>query len=82
MPGPSGITIHGRLKEQKNSGLVAFEDMKLVFEHVTVAKIGNGGIKSREQALVMMETTGCDSVMISSAALKKTHPFSLKLEIK
>jgi tRNA-dihydrouridine synthase 2 len=74
--GASGITIHGRLKEQKNRGSVAFEDMKVVFEHITVGKIGNGGIKTREQALTMIEATGCDSVMISSSALKNPSVFS------
>jgi tRNA-dihydrouridine synthase 2 len=73
--GASAVTIHGRVKEQKHSGAVAFNDMKLVFDHLDVAKIGNGGIKSREQAVAMMEATGCDSVMISSAALKNPSVF-------
>jgi tRNA-dihydrouridine synthase len=73
--GASAVTIHGRLKEQKNTGEVAFNDMKLVFDHLTVAKIGNGGIKSREEAALMMKATGCDSVMISSAALKNPSVF-------
>jgi tRNA-dihydrouridine synthase len=74
--GASAITVHGRLKEQKNAGTVAMDDMRLVFEHLQIAKIGNGGIKSRAQAAEMMTATGCDSVIISAAALKNASVFS------
>ncbi|KAH0790359.1 tRNA-dihydrouridine(20) synthase [NAD(P)+]-like [Histomonas meleagridis] len=74
--GASAIAIHGRLKEQKNKGNIAYDDMKTVFEHIHVAKIGNGGVKSRSGAQKMMELTGCESVIISSAALKNPSVFS------
>jgi tRNA-dihydrouridine synthase 2 len=74
--GASAVTVHGRLKQQKNAGAVAFDDMKLVFEHLTIAKIGNGGIKSRAEADAMKVATGCDSVMISSAAIKNPSVFA------
>ena len=50
--------------------------MKLVFDHINVTKIGNGGVKSRQMAQEMMEKTGCESVIISSAALKNPTVFS------
>lgn len=74
--GASAITIHGRLKDQKNHGDVAYNDMKTVFEHIHVAKIGNGGVKSRAGGREMIENTGCDSVMISNAALKNPSVFA------
>ena len=74
--GASAIAVHGRLKEQKNKGNVAYDDMKLVFDHINVAKIGNGGVKNRQMAQEMMEKTGCDSVIISSEALKNPTIFS------
>ena len=74
--GASAIAVHGRLKEQKNKGSVAYDNMKLVFDHINVAKIGNGGVKNREMAQEMMEKTGCDSVIISGAALKNPTIFS------
>jgi tRNA-dihydrouridine synthase 2 len=73
--GASAVALHGRLREQKNTGAVALADMRLVFEHLSVARIGNGGVKSRSQAEAMIATTGCDSVMISSAALKNPSVF-------
>ncbi|OHT03173.1 hypothetical protein TRFO_06856 [Tritrichomonas foetus] len=78
--GASAITIHGRLKEQKNKGDVAYDDMRLVFEHLHVAKIGNGGVKSRKAGREMMEKTGCDSVMISGAALKNPSVFAEEIK--
>ena len=74
--GASAIAVHGRLKEQKNKGSVAYDNMKHVFDHLHVAKIGNGGVKNREMAKEMMEKTGCESVIISSAALKNPTIFS------
>lgn len=74
--GASAIALHGRLREQKNVGTVAYDDMKLVFDHIHCAKIGNGGVKTRDGAKMMMEMTGCDSVMISSAAIKNASLFS------
>jgi tRNA-dihydrouridine synthase 2 len=73
--GCSAITIHGRQKEQKNTGEVAYNDMKLIFEHLNVAKIGNGRVKSLAAARDMMAATGCDSVMISSGAIKNPSVF-------
>ena len=73
--GASAVAVHGRLKEQKHSGSVAYNDMKIVFDNLSVAKIGNGGVKSREGAQKMMEETGCESVIISSAALKNPSIF-------
>ena len=78
--GASGIAVHGRLKEQKHKGNVAFENMKLVFDHIHVAKIGNGGIKNKKMAFEMMEKTGCDSVIISGAAIKNPSCFSNEIK--
>jgi tRNA-dihydrouridine synthase len=75
MAGCSAVTLHGRVKEQKHTGSVAYDRMKLVFEHLSVAKIGNGRVKSREDARQMMAETGCDSIMISSAAIKNPSVF-------
>jgi tRNA-dihydrouridine synthase 2 len=73
--GCSAVTIHGRQKEQKNTGNVAYNDMKLIFEHLSVAKIGNGRVKSRQSAKEMIDATGCDSVMICSGAIKNPSVF-------
>jgi len=78
--GASAIAVHGRLKEQKHKGSVAYDDMKLVFEHINVAKIGNGGVKNRKMANEMIEKTGCDSIIISGAAIKNPSCFSNEMQ--
>lgn len=77
--GASAITVHGRLKEQKHKGDVNYEKMKLVFDHVKCCKIGNGGVGSREEAQKMKIETGCNAVMISSAALLNPSVFNSEI---
>jgi tRNA-dihydrouridine synthase 2 len=74
--GASAITIHGRLKEQKHQGDVDSAKMRTVFESVACLKVGNGGVKSLAEAARMRAETGCQSVMICSAAMKNPSVFS------
>ena len=81
--GAKAITIHGRLAEDKRKGGPDYEHMKLAFQEIkTAAKIGNGGVNSLEEAHQMKEKTGCESVMICSAALKNPSVFATTLEKK
>lgn len=78
--GVDAIAVHGRVKDQRNKGSVNYDDMKIVFDHIDVVKIGNGGVKNLDMAAEMMEKTGCSSVIISSAALKNPTVFSMNPE--
>jgi tRNA-dihydrouridine synthase len=44
--GASAITVHGRTKDQRNKGQVHLKEMQEIFEHVSIAIIGNGGIEA------------------------------------
>ena len=74
--GAAAITVHGRVKEQKHRGEVAYAKMKRIFESVKIWTIGNGGVTSLDEAQRMKEETGCNSVMICGAALKNPSVFS------
>ncbi|OHS99753.1 dihydrouridine synthase [Tritrichomonas foetus] len=78
LSGASAITLHGRLAENRHKGEVKYDEMKIVFGEVNgqIGKIGNGGITSREEGIQLMEKIKCDSVMISSAALRNPKLFS------
>lgn len=78
--GATAVAVHGRLKDQRNKGSVAYDDMRIVFDNLSVTKIGNGGVKNLDMAQKMKEETGCDSVIISSAALKNPTIFSQRPE--
>ena len=67
--GASAITIHGRTTKQYYSGVCDLEIIKQVKKSVKIPVIGNGDIKSGENALKMFEYTNVDGVMIGRASL-------------
>ena len=67
--GASAITVHGRTRAQGYSGKVNLDIIKAVKENVSIPVIGNGDIKSYLDAKKMLDTTGCDAVMIGRGVL-------------
>ncbi len=67
--GVSAITIHGRTREEYYSGVADWKIIKKVKEAVNIPVIGNGDIKTNEDALRMFEETNVDGIMIGRAAI-------------
>ena len=67
--GASALAVHGRTREQYYSGKANWETIRKIKEALDIPVAGNGDVFSAEDALRMLEETGCDAVMIARGAL-------------
>ncbi len=66
--GAKAVTVHGRTREAFYSGKADWDIIRQVKNAVSIPVIGNGDIVSGVSAKAMLDTTGCDGLMIGRAA--------------
>jgi len=66
--GLNAVALHARTREQGYSGQARWEWIGRLKQAVTIPVIGNGDIRTPEDAAAMVAQTGCDAVMIGRAA--------------
>ena len=67
--GVAAIAIHGRTREEYYSGKADWNIIRKVKEAVKIPVIGNGDVKTKEDAKMMFEQTNVDGIMIGRAAI-------------
>src|SRR6266702_1364730 len=73
--GLCAVALHARTREQGYSGQARWDWIAAVKNAVKIPVIGNGDIRTPEDACAMIAQTGCDAVMIGRTAPSKPWIF-------
>ena len=66
--GAQAVAIHARTRAERFEGHAHWEMIGEAKQAVRIPVIGNGDVRTPEDAARMLETTGCDAVMLGRAA--------------
>lgn len=67
--GAKAVTIHGRTRDEFYTGTADWEIIKQVKQAVSIPVIGNGDIKTKEDAKRIFEQTNVDGIMVGRGAI-------------
>ena len=76
MEGVQALTLHPRTRRQGFSGQADWAAIAALKRRMPIPVIGSGDIRKAEDAVEMINSTGCDAVMIGRAALG--NPFIIR----
>ncbi|MFD1485934.1 tRNA dihydrouridine synthase DusB [Lacticaseibacillus baoqingensis] len=67
--GAAALAMHGRTRKQGYSGHADWNILKEVRQHLTIPFMGNGDVKTPQDAKRMLDEVGADAVMIGRGVL-------------
>src|SRR3954447_1238526 len=79
--GARTLTLHARTRTQMYTGHARWEEIAAVTQALSIPVIGNGDIKTPNDAIRMREQTGCDAVMIGRGSFGQPWIFDQTRDI-
>jgi tRNA-dihydrouridine synthase len=73
--GASWLAFHPRTVEQKRRGQADWSQIRTLRSELSIPLIGNGDVQTADDALRLMESTGCDSAMAGRALTARPWMF-------
>jgi nifR3 family TIM-barrel protein len=67
--GVSAVTVHGRTRQQLYAGKADWQFIGKVKKALSIPVFGNGDVFEPEDAMRLLETTGCDGVAVARGTL-------------
>lgn len=79
--GARTLTLHARTRTQMYTGYAHWDEIAAVTQALAIPVIGNGDIKTPQDAIRMREETGCDAVMIGRGSFGQPWIFDQTKDI-
>ena len=79
--GAAAVTLHPRTRSQDYAGKADWPLIKKLKDHISIPVIASGDIFSPEAARDVLETTGCDGVMVARGAVGCPEIFQYAKEL-
>jgi len=73
--GAAAVAVHGRTARQMFRGEADWSEIARLKEAVAIPVIGNGDVRTADDAAAMLRRTGCDGVMIGRGATRNPWIF-------
>jgi tRNA-dihydrouridine synthase B len=73
--GAAAVTVHGRTARQMFTGEADWGEIARLKDALPIPVIGNGDVRTADDAVAMLRRTGCDAVMIGRGATRNPWIF-------